>query len=284
MPFECLDGVCAPAVTPERNEDLVYCDARLALVLDGATGLGEPLLAGEGSDARWLVHAFTQQLCEALGQHAPVLGALERAVSGVTMQFWQRIGRRDALPTHRLPSAGMALAALEGETLVLARLGDCSLLTLASGAVQRPFPPSPLEALDRRAIDALRHHLNAGLSYAEARAAIKERLQAHRDTMNTPGGYSALSVDPHCLAYLQVMRLPVEEAPERLLLASDGFAAAYDHYGLCTPEGILSGEAGRLSALVERIRRLEDEDATLARYPRLKPHDDASALVLSLVG
>jgi len=284
MPFACLDGVCEPAVTPERNEDLVYCDARLALVLDGATGLGEPLLAGEGSDARWLVHAFLQQLREALAQQASVLAALEQAVSSVATQFWQCIGGEGAPPAHRLPSAGMALAALEGETLVLARLGDCSLLTLTSGAVRCSFPPSPLEALDRRAIDALRHHLNAGLSYAEARAAIKERLKAHRDAMNTPDGYSALSVDPRCLAYLDVMRMPIDDAPERLLLASDGFAAGYEHYGLCTPESILRGEAGRLSTLVERIRGLEDEDATLTRYPRLKPHDDASALVVSLVG
>lgn len=284
MPFECLDGVCAPAVSPERNEDLVYCDTRMALVLDGATGLGEPLLAGEGSDARWLVHAFTQQLREVLGQCTSVLGALEQVVSDVTMQFWQRIGRRDALPGHRLPSAGMAMAALEGETLVLARLGDCSLHTLASGAVQSPFPPSPLEALDRRAIEALRHHLNAGLSYDEARVSIKERLQAHRNAMNMPGGYSALSVDSRCLANLEVIRLPLDEAPERLLLASDGFAAAYEHYGLCTPEDILHGKAERLSTLVERIRYLEEEDESLTRYPRLKPHDDASALLFSIVG
>lgn len=284
MLLECLDRVCQSAMSPDSNEDLVYFDDRLALVLDGATGLGEQLLIGEDSDARWLVHTFTQRLNEALGQEASVQEALEHAVTCLAEKFWKRIGIQKSLPVHRLPSAGMALAAVENDELVLARFGDCSLLTFSSGVVRTPFPPSPLETLDRRAIAALSQHINAGQSYFEARAAIKDCLKEHRNTMNTPSGYSALSVDARCLDYLEVIRLPIEKIPKRLLLASDGFAAAFAHYDLCTVENILSRETEPLSTLVERIRSLENEDTELKRYPRLKPHDDASALLISTAG
>nr|WP_295707634.1 protein phosphatase 2C domain-containing protein [uncultured Halomonas sp.] len=267
---------------PNRNEDHVHFDRRLALVLDGATGLGDPLLTGESSDAEWLVHAFTQKLIEAIDHHNSVLEGLSQAVHGVTELFWQKLGKRCSLPKHRLPSAGMALAALEGEEILLARFGDCSLQTLSQGVIQSPFPASPLEKLDNRAIASLNQQIHTGKSYSAARSSIKDTLKEHRNTMNTQGGYSALSVDPECLSYLEVKRIPIQHAPQRLLLASDGFAAAFEAYNICTAENIFMGETKAFSTLIKKIRLTEKKDIELKRYPRLKPHDDASALLIEV--
>jgi hypothetical protein len=82
------------------------------------------------------------------------------------------------------------------------------------------------------------------------------------------------------LQYVQYFAAGVAPGTHVLML-SDGFYRLVDHYHLYSDESLLTAavEDG-LQVLAQRLRRLEDEDAECRVYPRLKPRDDASALLL----
>ena len=53
MQFELIDSLSLPGNPEKPNDDAFGFGDQAALVLDGATGLGEPLMPGK-SDAAWL--------------------------------------------------------------------------------------------------------------------------------------------------------------------------------------------------------------------------------------
>lgn len=274
-------GLCA-AGNPPGNEDLCVVNERLAFVLDGATGLGEPLLAGVSSDARWFVARFAERL-QLRWQEAPVvLSALQRALADVTLE-WQRLCDKP-VAVHRLPSAGLALVALEGDELVMLRLGDCEVYCLEVSGARRVFPDSPLLAYDQRAIEAVAQRRRQGQSFAEALEGVRPMLVAHRERLNTPEGYSALSVARAEQMVPEIGRVKASDV-SRVLLTSDGFSAAWQGYGLEAPPGWIA-DAGineRLGQLLAQLRALEDADPEGDRFVRLKRHDDATGVVVDVL-
>lgn len=55
MPFEVLDTLSLAGDPLKPNDDAFAHTESAAVVMDGATSLGEPLLPGE-SDAAWIAH------------------------------------------------------------------------------------------------------------------------------------------------------------------------------------------------------------------------------------
>ena len=55
MPFEILDTISLPGDPLKPNDDAFGHAENAAVVIDGATSLGDPLMPGD-SDAAWLAH------------------------------------------------------------------------------------------------------------------------------------------------------------------------------------------------------------------------------------
>ncbi|NAW34738.1 PP2C family serine/threonine-protein phosphatase [Halomonas alimentaria] len=273
-----LARVC-DAGSPPKNEDLWHFGDDLAFVLDGATGLGPSRLTDQASDACWFVERLADHLRQAWCETHRVENALRIALARVAEAWYARVP--DNLPVEQQPSAALVLAAREGDELVMLRLGDCELYLATKHGVERVFGDSPLQALDRRAINAVMDLRQRGHSLESALTAVRPKLVAHRTLMNTPGGYSALSV-----AHQNQIRPDIKRVEawgvHRMLLASDGFAAAWQAYGIGTPDTLLGSRdaQGALEALLRRLRKLECQDAEGDLFPRLKCHDDATALLL----
>ena len=70
--------------------------------------------------------------------------------------------------------------------------------------------------------------------------------------------------------------------PCELLLCTDGYYRAVDCYGLYSEEGLLTASlmAGGIDGVLSKIRVVEATDPTCKKYPRFKPADDATAIVL----
>src|SRR5689334_24859231 len=75
MTFELLDSLSLPGDAAKPNEDAFGHDAVAAVVLDGATPLGDPLMPGP-SDAAWIAQFGARRLLAHLKDgDAPAAGA-----------------------------------------------------------------------------------------------------------------------------------------------------------------------------------------------------------------
>lgn len=264
------------------NEDTLYIGPDLAFVLDGATGLGEPLIAEEGSDACWFVSRLSDLLCEAWSTQLTLDDALSDALAKVSAEW--RASVSPSLPGYQVPSAAMALVAQEADELVLARLGDCELYVNDGVDTWRVFGDNALHRLDQRALDRFKQLQRQGEPPEKALQAIKPMLIAHREQMNAANGYSALSVVGLERIKPEVRRLK-RSSVKRVLLTSDGFSAAWQAYGFDAPEFWLMREdpAAQLAFVLQQLRTCETLDADTVRFPRFKRHDDATAVIIDIV-
>ena len=275
--FDLVDAVTAANPNNVKNEDAYFFLPGACLVLDGATGLAGPVVTGD-SDGHWFVNRFQFHAQSAAGPGMDLAAVIATAVAAAGGDLEAETDTE--LPAYSMPSAGLiALDCRDGEA-VLYRLGDCRAYIVRDGSVERPFGDSPLEALDRRSIAALRDAMATGLSRDEARQSILPMLREHRSLMNAEGGYGVLSVQPGCIGYLERQRCRLSRG-DHVLLMTDGFAAAIDGYGAYTVEEAVETMRRQASSeIIRRLRDIEIADSDLATHPRLKQFDDATAVLL----
>ena len=84
MPFEILDTISLPGNPLKPNDDAFGHLDGAAVVLDGATSLGDPLMPGD-SDAAWVATLATTK--EDDGSYTEVDGIGDRAAQGAIKEF-----------------------------------------------------------------------------------------------------------------------------------------------------------------------------------------------------
>lgn len=281
MRFSVLDAVSEPGNPSTPNDDAYAHSPQFAAVLDGATGLGTPLL-GEGSDAAWLASRAAEVLNRHSAQHigCELLGVGLREIEA---EFHQ-LKRRAPAARHEVPMASLMMAQpLGGDRLAITWFGDCAgVLQGSDGSCQVLG-----EAIDHRRREASHAsaatHANAGPAGTSVRPEFLERLRAHRNRYNeAPDGPWILAPEAACAAHARVAEVPGGPGAV-LLLMTDGFFALATDYGRWSPGGLLTAamEHG-LTALARQLRQVEEEDPTGIRFPRYKQSDDATALLVRL--
>lgn len=280
MKLTCIESLSIPAETKTINEDDHYFSDYVAFVLDGATGLGKPLIQDAESDAAWLVRKFKNLFRKHLQENHSLEKSLQQTILNIESSF-NRLTRSSPIEKYRMPSAGLALISLEEQTLSIIRMGDCEVYCIFEDGQLWSPPQSPLEILDQHTINLLKMKLESGKNYLEARTEITPTLRKHRSMMNTPSGYSAVSPDHLCLKYIDHYNLEATNV-KRVLLCSDGFSAAFKTYGLYNVKDILSKNGPSIKEVMKESRRVERNDEKLLRHPRLKPQDDATAILMEV--
>lgn len=281
MEIELLDSVSVAGSSSTENEDLIVSSNNLCVVLDGATGLGARAIKSYPSDAVWFVKAFSSRLVVHWRGKRDFVAAVSRSIEDCTSEY-AKLTAGAARPPYELPSAGMVAIADESEGAYAYRLGDCTAYLKSGGNAHRIFERSPLADLDDRSTEALLMELRRGKSYRQARAAILPMLRAHRTLMNKPSGYGSLSLTPDCIHYLERHRVSCDE-DTKLLLASDGFSVVERYFRYAASDIFDRCERLGINGVIEKIRALETEDEQMKTFPRLKPQDDATAVLLRLV-
>ena len=108
-------------------------------------------------------------------------------------------------------------------------------------------------------------------------AEFAPQLKEGRAKRNRPDGYSILEASRDALAMPEIIDLG---APAQMLLCTDGYYRAVDHYGLHDDAGLMEASATDVEAVLAALRAAEAEDPQCIRYPRFKPADDATAVML----
>lgn len=286
MRLEVLDSLSDPAKPGGENEDRIGWNESAAFVIDGATGLGEPVIAPPQSDAAWIAEWARERMAAELAPDR----SLRDVVRGLCTSARERFlaAATAEIERYRHPSASFQSLRLTDGGLEIAGLGDCSLflrdgggtLTRHSGlrAGRSGEQSSARMALNRTGgLDAE----GEGFRDAETLAA----LRTSRARQNREGGVWLLGIHPDAGDHIRI-EMPTARLPMLGLLCSDGFADAVDNYALHSAASLMDrAERDGLGPLLAEIRRIErDIDPKGLQFPRYKRSDDASAVLVRVTG
>jgi Protein phosphatase 2C len=251
-------------------------------VIDGATDCAPQRYLPGGSDAAWLAEKFHRQL---LARAKDAEGTLPDLLAGITASVREDFHReqiRRLTDRGHQPSAAALIARLHGGVLEVAGLGDCQLFAAQPGSRRACLHGVDRSRLgDRAALERIQKTMKElGLDWHSAHAKVKAGGTIGRRMMNTPGGYSVLSIDMAPLDLIQQEAIPLESGT-RLLFATDGFTRLYEVFGAYSEEMLLDAafEKG-LAALIFELRELEAKDEGCEQAPRVKVSDDATAILV----
>ena len=287
LTFEVLDQLSLPGDAAKPNEDAfgyggnaAGYDAQAALVLDGATPLGDGLMPGP-SDAAWIAQFGARRVLAHLRDGEGARKALRGALAD-TQKSFEALSRHPPEEMWQTPCASMMLAVAGDGAVEFLWFGDCAALVQPDGApvlvVGETFDKRAAEAERARAL-AKAKNLSpaAGLSRPEFLTA----LRVARNRVNSGGNWL---FSPDVKAAAHAARRLVKVSPgTHLLLASDGFLALASDYGAYSADTLMQAAMEKdLNALGEELRAIEAGDAGGDRFPRFKKSDDATALLLRL--
>jgi serine/threonine protein phosphatase PrpC len=281
MKFELIDSISLPGNPAKANEDSFGAEERAAVVMDGATGLGDNLMPGK-SDAAWLATFGTRRLMAYVRDGASSQEAVTSALFDAQTSF-EALRKRPPSETWETPFASMMLVAEAPQGIEALWFGDCAALVKRLGA--------PVEivgdALEKRGNEAQRVARLAqkhGLSPAAGinRPQYLEALRKARNHVNTVEGSWAFGPDVRAADHVNSKKLDVPNGT-LILLCSDGFLALVSDYKAYDAETLIAAcQTKGLAKLGEELRTIEAKDADGVTFPRFKTSDDATALFIRL--
>src|ERR1700759_1792527 len=131
MTFELLDSLSLPGDPAKANEDAFGHDATAAVVLDGATPLGDGLMPGP-SDAAWLAQFGARRLLAHLRDGEGARKAVRSALADAQKSF-EALRRHPPEEMWQTPCSSMMLGVQAEAGLGLLWCGDCACLVEQEG-------------------------------------------------------------------------------------------------------------------------------------------------------
>jgi len=280
MRLEVAEFLSLPGDPAKTNEDAYGHSETAALVIDGATPLGEGLMPGP-SDAAWIAQFGARRLMAHLQGGDGARKALRAALAD-TQKSFEALRRHEPEDMWQTPCASMMLVVPSEKGIEFLWFGDCAaLVKQGDAAVTMVGETFDKRAAEAQAAQALAKEKNlspaAGLSRQEFIFALRRR----RNRINS--GDSWL-FSPDMKAAAHASRRVIKVAPTSyLLLATDGFLALASDYGAYSADSLMAAALDKgLVALGEELRAIEADDAGGDKFPRFKKSDDATALLLRI--
>lgn len=253
-------------------------DVTAAWVFDGVTGINPRNQLGDGTDARWLVQRAHGHLLDLAARDMPLDALLSKLVAGLMSDFAATTEGIDLPRDYDPPAACLILAKRYGRDWRALRLGDSCLLARDADGSQRIHAASPNNAFDHWLTREARTRRDAGMLDIKALLAeFAPRLREGRARRNRPDGYSILECSRDAMAMAEIIELGT---PAEILLCTDGYYRAVDHYGLHDAASLIDASAAGVQQVLAALRATEAADPECLTFPRFKPADDATAVML----
>lgn len=269
-----------PGAPGQPNEDAYAVLPTLLVVADGATSpprLGDGCRHGPGWYARRLVaNVVAAHVEDPRATGAYVLAdAIDRttAAHADTCDLTHP-GTPSATVTMLLPDdhAGADWLVLGDATLVLDTGEDLQVIS--------DDRLSNSSATERAAVLTG----GAALSREEHGRRVAALVDSQRRYRNRPGGFWVAATDPQAAHNALIGRVPLSGPGglRRAALLTDGATRGVDTFGLMSwPAALALMTTNGPTALLEAVRKTEDDDPDGATFPRMKRSDDATAVVVS---
>ena len=255
-----------------------------AWVIDGASNIAgrEYLSAGRG-DAAWYAHALSKRLAANAANGAALTDLHAAAVRDVAEDYRAlRSLLRAPPPAYAQPMAAVTLVRVSDGRAELFELGDCPAFMLgADDRVRRLTAHAASEEADesRTRVKAAQRSVGYAPKAVWADRLPSLRKRRAEQLAERPLRVSTPVLDAAFGGYSASFGLDVAQA---LVLMSDGFerfAVKYELGG--DAEMIRRAVDEGPAALLAALRAVETADPDCRRFPRLKPSDDATCLVIA---
>jgi hypothetical protein len=276
MTLRLSDSLSLPGDSSKANEDAFAHGPAGAVVLDGATGLGEPLLPGT-SDAAWIARFGARRLMTHLEAGLSGAQAVDAALSDAAHSF-AGLARRPPQATWEMPFASMMFCVAVADGIEALWFGDCAAVIAVPG--EDAFIVGETLAskgAERERVAQLAAQSGIAPTSGPGRAEFLPALRQARNRVNTKDGYFLFGPDEAALGRAQTRRLRLVPGT-RILLASDGFLALVSDYGRYDLNGLIARAGDGLAELGAELRAIEHADPDGRAFPRFKQSDDATAL------
>lgn len=253
-------------------------DVTAAWVFDGVTGINGHNVMGQGTDAAWLVARADARLRELAGLHVPLQEILDRLVAGLCAD-WKAAGAN--VPSdYDPPAACLILVKRYDDGWKALRLGDSCLLARMVDGTMKSAPPE--SAFDHwLAAEAMKRRDAGVLDVKALLAEFRPQLMASRARRNREGGYGILEADLAAAKFGEFIALG---CPRELLICTDGYYRAVDHYELHSDDSLLQASMAQgVEWVLAEMRAVEMADPLCQRFLRFKPADDATAVMLGAI-
>jgi hypothetical protein len=282
-----LEGAITQGSGPNNEDGWGFLgsadDVTAAWVFDGVTGINGQNLFPAGSDAAWLVAKAHDHLLKLAGLDLALHEILSRLVQSLIVDFNTAVEGFDIPKDFDPPAACLILVKRYGAEWKALRLGDSCLLARANDGAHTILAASPNNAFDHWLSTEAAKRRDAGvLDIKTLVAEFRPQLLRGRKLRNTPGGYSILEAKEVATEFAEYLDLG---SPQEILLCTDGYYRAVDHYELHTNETLIEASLGKdgTRRVLANIRAAEASDPTCEKYLRFKPADDATAVMLQQV-
>lgn len=273
-----LDSLSLPGDAAKPNEDAFAHGDAAALVMDGATMLGDPLMPGP-SDAAWIATFGARRLMAHLQDEEPKK-ALRAAMADAQKSF-NALRLREVEAQWQMPCASVMLAAAHDKGLEFLWLGDCGAIIAQGDGVSVVGETIAKRSAESARARQVAKEKNVSSAAPGVRAQFLDHLRAARGRVNS-GDYWLFTPDKRAAAHAQ-RKIVKAQRGALLLLASDGFLALAADYGAYDAAGLMAAAKARgLAALGAELRDIENDDASGDKFARFKKSDDATALLLGI--
>jgi hypothetical protein len=149
------------------------------------------------------------------------------------------------------------------------------------GGQAHRFGSSKLADFDGALHRALKEESDFGEARSETLSRVHSLARENRKRMNQIDGYWILDFSGVGVEHAQTEVLR-DVGPIEIMLMTDGFSRLVEMYFAYTWDGLLERAIkDGLEPLYSELREIERNDHYCAKFPRLKPCDDATAVLLS---
>lgn len=266
------------------NEDALGWSDHAAWVLDGATGLSDTPLLPVASDAAWISSAYQHGIARRIPGWTGSLPDLMTLVADDVIDLYAAFCLRPPEHAYERPSTCLAMVQETPGWLWAGKMGDCKVVIRKPDGQVVESPASPLDQYDAQ-VSARYLDLMASGQVPAGRTALDvmmPELRALRSLANTPEGYWVLALDRLAPRHMDLMQVRLD-GPVVGMVVSDGLLRLVEGFQIYpNAEALLDAALDQgLDALLHQLRTAETAEGSLDVYPRIKPLDDATAIVFS---
>lgn len=258
---------CKTRKSHRWNEDRFVRGHDFCIVLDGATPLKK---SGRFNEARWLVDYLKKNITRYDGD---IKSRLLELCKKAYHEFPADIKEQDYLP-----SASACWAEWSNEKIRIGILGDCEVTAITKdGEILRCYDDR-LRKLDDIAIQEMVSSAHKHSStILEARNFIDDTLIKHRNLINKPDGYSALTLSLDPKINEKAFQLEKDKI-KNLYLYSDGFSQAFENLKIYRNHVELFKQIESIDGEIDKIVKTSFEDRNCNKFPRFKIIDDITVV------
>jgi hypothetical protein len=280
MSLDVLEYLSLPGDPAKANEDAFGHGGNAAVVIDGATPLGDSLMPGP-SDAAWIAQFGARRLMAHLRDGDGARKAL-RATLGDAQKSFEALRRHEPEEMWQMPCASIMLAVADEDGVEFLWFGDCAALVKQGDAPVTVMGETfAKRAAEARRAQALAKEKNLSPAAGLSRAEFIGSLRASRNRINS-GNDWLFSPDVKAASHVSRRVMKIASGSE-ILLVTDGFLALASDYGAYSADSLMTAALSKgLASLGEELRAIEAGDSGGDKFPRFKKSDDATGLLLRI--